>query len=666
LASDGRRSRRFLPADPRVQEPYRLTPQLAFRVAILGALALTVFAVLFLRLWALQVLAGDRYLAAANDNRVRIVRIDAPRGLIVDRDGKVIVDNVAGSRVELWPADLPKSWPEQRRELRAVSRITGVPVHQILRRMNKQAGDPLTPVVVQYGIHADQISYLKEHRVEFPGVRVTDSYLRKYPYQSLLAHVVGYTGEISEEQLKARRRLGYRLGDIVGQTGIEATYDRYLRGHPGSAQLTVDSRGRPTSPSEPRVSPRRGNALRLTIDIDLQRAAERAITDGIRLARADGRWAADGGAIVALDPRDGSVLALASNPTYQPSIFVGRPDREKLARLLDRKVAEEANYPGLDRALAVDYPPGSTFKPVTALAALQEHLIRPHDSIPCTPDYKAYEQTFLNWTPDISTGMDLITAIAASCDTYFYRIGDMFYGLPPDRGHPLQNWASRFGLGVRTGIDIGGESSGLIPTPEWRCRHFGGPPCKGYVDRTWKPGYSIQMAIGQGDVTVTPIQMTRFYAMIANGGKLVTPHVVEDVEQPTSDPRTPHVLRRFASQPPQPSGVDPSALADVQQGLFAATHSSIGTGVGVFGHFPIPIAGKTGTADKIMHLADGEVLPQAQSWWCGYAPYDNPTLTVCAVIENGGHGGTAAAPAALQVFESYFGKHATTTTHASD
>src|SRR5439155_19657605 len=371
---------------------------------------------------------------------------DAPRGPILDRNGKVIVKNVAGTRVELWPADLPKSWPEQRRELRAVSKITGVSVHEILTSMNKYAGDPLTPVVVQYGIHSDQISYLKDHQAQFPGVQVTDSYLRKYPYQSLLAHTLGYTGEISRPQLKARGQLGYHLGDIIGQTGIESTYDRYLRGRSGSAQLTVDSRGRPTSTIEQIASARPGNALRLTIDIGLQKAAERAIRTGIDLAHADGRWAADGGAIVALDPRDGSVLALASYPTYQPSIFVGRHDRAKLAPFLDPKVAAADNYPALDRALAVEYPPGSTFKPVTALAALEEHLIRPYASIPCTPDYQAYGQTFLNWTPDIDTGMDLVTAIAASCDTYFYRVGDMFYGLPKNRGHPLQNWASRFGL----------------------------------------------------------------------------------------------------------------------------------------------------------------------------------------------------------------------------
>ncbi len=665
-------SKRFLPPDPRVEEPYRLTPQLAMRVAMLGFLALAVFAVLFLRLWALEVLAGDRYLAVANDNRVRTLRLDAPRGVVLDRAGRPLVTNVPGTRVELWPADLPKNWPAQRRELRALSRIVDVPTAEILRKMRKHVGDPVTPVVVQTGVHWNQIAYLREHESAFPGIQLGESFLRHYPHQSLAAQVVGYVGEISDKQLAEKRKLGYRLGDTIGQAGIESSYDRYLRGRDGLAQLTVDSRGRPKSDIRQKTFARPGNTLRLTIDIGLQRAAERALTYGIKLAHADGKGFADGGAIVALNPRDGSVLALASNPTFKPNVFVGRPDAKKLAPLLDQSVAAKENYPGLDRAVGVTYPPGSTFKPVTALAALQENVLKPYESLFCSPDYQspkdegAVKQTFKNWNPNTFQWMELHTALAASCDTFFYRVGEKFFELPADRGHPLQNWSARFGLGQRTGIDIGPEVDGLIPTPEWRRKAFSG---KQYteVDRTWKPGYSIQLAIGQGDVGVTPLQMTRFYALIANGGKLVTPHIAADVEQPSNDPRTPHVLRRFGSQPARPANVDPSALHVVQQGLFEATHSADGTSAGVFGNFPVAIAGKTGTAEKVVNLPGYPAgHKEDQSWWCGYGPYDDPTIVVCAVIENGGHGGTAAAPAALKVFEQWFGASARTTTHASD
>jgi penicillin-binding protein 2 len=458
---------------------------------------------------------------------------------------------------------------------------------------------------------------------------------------------------------------GYRLGDVIGQSGIEASYDRYLRGRDGSAQLTVDSRGRPTSAVQPTVNPQPGNELRLTLDLKLQQAAERALRQGISLAHENGQWAADGGAIVALDPRDGSILALASYPTYEPSIYVSR-DPRKLAALQNAKVAEQRNFPGLDRALDVTYPPGSTWKPVTALAAMQEHVIQPYQSLLCSGSFTAYGQTFDNWDRSVYQWMELPTALAESCDTYFYQLGLDFYRLPASRGHALQLWASRFGFGSLTGVDIGPETSGLVPTPEWRRKAFTGSQYS-EVDRIWKPGYSIQLAIGQGDLGVTPMQMARFYAMIANGGDIVTPHIAEDVEQPSSVKSAPQVLRRFTAPPPTPSGVDPQALAVVRSGLLEATHSPVGTSSGVFGAFPVSIAGKTGTAEKVIHLPGyPNGLKLNQSWWCGYGPTPSPSIVVCAVIENGGHGGTAAAPAALKVFETYFHKQGATTAHISD
>ncbi|MEA2208794.1 MAG: penicillin-binding protein 2, partial [Solirubrobacteraceae bacterium] len=579
---------RFLPGDPRTAEPYRLTPQTALRVAILAFLALGVFALLFLRLWALEVLSGDRYLAQANDNRVRTVRVEAPRGPVLDENGRLLVTNVPGTRVELWPADLPKNWPVQRKELRALAYVTGVTVKDMLAQLRQHSQDPLTPIVVQNGLHRDQIDYLKEHVAEFPGVRLQNSYLRKYPYQSLAAQVLGYVGLISPTEYKALKPKGYSQTDSIGQAGVESTYDTYLRGKDGKAQLTVDSLGRPKGPAVLQTQFTPGEALRLTIDIRLQRAAERALREGVHLAKVSGIEGqhADGGALVAMNPQNGAILAMASYPTYKPSIFVGRKDAKKLAPVFGPK-AVLANFPGLNRAIDVAYPPGSTFKPVTALAAMQEHLLTPTESIHCTPTFKAYGQPFNNWTPLIDQWIDLPTALAMSCDTYFYELGKRFYLLKQDRGHPLQGWANRFGLGEKTGIDIGPEVAGLMPTPEWRCTHYGGPPCAGYVDRIWKPGYSIQMAIGQGQMLVTPLQLTRFDAMIANGGKLVTPHLADDVELTGNNGKRARTLRRFGAQPAEPTGVDPTALRYVQLGLEEATHASIGTGSGVFGNFPV-------------------------------------------------------------------------------
>ena len=650
-------SGRFLPPDPRVREPYRLTPQLALRVGILGAVALAVFAVLFLRLWSLQVLSGDEYLAAAQDNQLRLVRVEAPRGPILDRRGRVVVSNVAGTAVQLWVSDLPE---EGRYEIvRRLARVLDVSPRELASEVDERGSDPITPIVVKTSVGEDQVNYLYEHQAEFPGVEIVQIYLRDYEYNTLAAQLLGNVGEISADELKEFRRDGrdgYRAGDRIGKTGIESAYDSYLRGRAGLAQIRVDSMGRPQSNLELRQEARAGYALRLTLDIKLQRAAEEALRYGIDLAHENDHWAANGGAIVALDPSDGAVLALASSPTFDPSLYVGRPDLDKLAPLLDEEAARDANYPGLNRATAGLYPPGSTWKPVTALAGMQEHVFSAYDTIQCTPtaEYGLDRQVFRNWNPFVNRPMTLPEALAESCDTYFYEIGNEFYERGKEGRARMQQWARRFGFGQPTGLDIGGEAEGLLPTPDWRWKTF-----ESDWDRAWNPGDSIQLSIGQKDLLVTPLQMAGFYAMLANGGDVVTPYLVSNVEQPGSKGSPRVVLRSFASKPPRSAGVDPAALAAVRDGLYRATHGTSGTSSGVFGSYAIPISGKTGTAEKVVplpgypsdHLED-------QSWWCGWGPSDDARIVVCALIENGGHGSTSAAPAALRVFESYFGVEA--------
>ena len=655
----------FLPPDPKVEEPYLLTPKMAMRVAILGVLALVVFGVLFLRLWSLQILSTDEYRAVALQNQQRTVSIEAPRGSILDRNGHVLVKNVASNAVVLWPASLPQKKGRDT-EVRALATLLQVPFPELRRLIRDHKNDPLTPVTLRVAVHDDKVDYLFEHQDEFPGVQVKQTYIRSYNAGQLFAQGLGYVSEISAEQLKHMRKDGYRGGDRIGQSGIEAAYDRWLRGTSGLAELRVDSLGRPTAPLTLTRAPTPGRSVRLTLDVGLQRSAERALRYGIAMAHESGAWAADGGAIVALDPNTGDVLAMASNPTFSPNVFAGRVDRKKVAPLLDAKTARLANYPALNRATAAIYPPGSTFKPVTALAALQEHLVDPYSTLPCTGSYTVpgvtgAGQTFRNWDPFVNVPMEMQQALAASCDTYFYRLGNAFYDLPPERGHPLQAWASRFGIGASTGVDIGPEERGILPTPEWREASYTKKtdPCCWRVDRLWKPGDSIQLAIGQKDIAVTPLQMARFYALIANGGRLVTPHVVSRVEESGGRNAAPTVVRSFQPPPAQESGVDPAALAVIRQGLYDATHASDGTSTSVFGKFPVPVAGKTGTAEKVVQLpgyATGLLLDQ--SWFCAYAPVDHPTITACAVIENGGHGGTAAAPAVLKVFEHFFGTKA--------
>ena len=633
--------------DERVVQPYRVTPKLTVRVAILGLVVLGIFAALFLRLWALQVLSGTKYADQAQSQSFRAVRLPAPRGVILASDGTPLVTNTAATAIQLWPADLPKTYAQRYAELRRLAHVARVPLYEISRGIKKLNGDLLTPVTVRDAASDPMVGYLYEHADEFPGVTMGKAYIRHYPYQSLAAQVLGYVGSITQQQLKALGK-GYDLNDELGQSGVESSYDKYLRGASGEARVKVDALRRPLTGVQTAQLPKPGNTVRLTIDLKLQEAAEKALAYGIRLANDNGQWAARGGAIVALDPNDGSILAMASSPTYKPSVFAEHTTTRALAAQgLTPKTAAHDNYPSLNRATEATYPPGSVFKPVTALAAMQEHLVLPYAYLPCTGTYQSpndrAHHTFHNWDPFVDQQMDLPTALAYSCDTYFYQLGDRFYSLPKRRGQPLQRWARILGFGAPTGTDVGPEAAGRVPTIGWRQQYF-----KTAIDRLWKPGDSINLSIGQGDLLVTPLQLARFYSLIANGGKLVTPHVLKDVENPSGLP-----VPVPAAPIPHDAGIDPGALDVVRQGLLEATHLPNGTSYPIFGNFPVSIAGKTGTAEKFVTLPGYQGI-QNQSLWCGYGPTDDAKLVVCVVIENGGHGGTAAAPAAAEVFSSYF------------
>jgi penicillin-binding protein 2 len=649
-AGDRPRSKRFMPPSKGVVEPYRPSSRLLRRVSVLGVAMLVIFAVLVLRLWALQVLAGTKYVSQAAANSYRTVRVEAPRGQIVDRNGVPLVTNSPATAIELWPVDLPKVYTKRYAELSALARLSRVPLYQIAAgiKVRRQSNDLVTPVTVRQSASEAMVDYLYEHAAQFPGVTTWRTFIRHYPYHSLAAQVLGYVGEISPSELKTQEKQGYRAGDEIGQSGVEASYDGYLRGVAGSARMHIDALGRPRSGLQTTTLAKPGNNVRLTLDLKLQQAAEKALQYGIHLAQSNKQWYARGGAIVALDPSDGSILAMASSPTYDPSVYAGHVTEPELAAAgLTPKTAPALNYPSLNRAISGTYPPGSTFKPVTALAAMQEHLLSPYAYLPCTGTYTSPQDRshhiFHNWDPNVNQAMDLPTALAYSCDTYFYRVGNEFYNLPSERGQPLQKWADAFGFGSPTGVDIGPESSGLVPTIGWRRSHF-----PSAVDKLWKPGDSIELAVGQGDLLATPLQMARLYAALANGGNLVTPHLLMGVQSPNGSavpvPGTPA---------PKPVGVDPAALEVVQKGLWEGTHMPFGTSYGVFGKFPVSIAGKTGTAQKVVSFP-GYIGTQNQSWWCGYGPYGSPKLVVCAVIENGGYGGDVAAPAAAQVFAAYF------------
>jgi penicillin-binding protein 2 len=675
--------RRFLPPDPRVSQPYLLTPKMALRVAILGAVALVAFGVLFLRLWSLQVLAATKYRSEAQNNQIRQVALEAPRGPILDSKGRRLVVNTVSNAVVAWPADLPKGkaltgefW-----QLAKVLNTTPRHIRTMLEAQENKGPIATTPVTLQVGITADQAAYIYEHSAQFNGVEIKPTYLRYYNSQGLLAQTLGYVGRIDAQEYRALHKIKvggiqkYQLDDRIGQAGVEAAYDQYLHGVPGAAQVTVDSSGRPTSQLRQTRAPQPGDAVRLTIDIQLQNAAEQALEYGINVAHhtTDGTFA-NGGAIVAMDPNTGAILALASNPTYKPRVWVYRT-AAGLKPFFDAKAAERANFPILNRAIDVTYPPGSTWKPVTALAALEQHIVSPYQTLDCTGSFSppnpfgGPSQVFYNWNRYASQWMAMPTALEQSCDTYFYQLGYDFYNLPANQGQPLQAWAEKVGFGKPTGIDIGPEASGLVPTIGWRKRTFTPKtdPRNWQIDSAWKPGDSIQLAIGQKDIAVTPIQLARFYSLIANGGKLVTPYLIQDVEAPSSGGNgAPTVLQSLTPPLPRSVGVDPSYLQVIRDGLFQATHDPSGTSYSTFGNFAIPVAGKTGTAEKVVTLPGYPPQILNQSLWCGWGPYDSPKIVVCAVIENGGHGGTAAAPAAAQVLAKFFHVAPTTSGRVSD
>ncbi len=638
----------FIPGDPRTREPWHVNQQTILRAGILGAIAIALFVTLIVRLWALQIISGNEYLRIAQDNQVRTVRLQAPRGSIVAKDSSVVlVGNRLSREVLVWYAELPGKGnrPTRYTVLKKLAHVLNIRPHRLYREVEQRKIDPLNPVVAKVDVNRWQGDYILERADQFPGVEVASRYVRTYPHGWLAAQTLGYVGSATTGEIKGDPSGLIKPGDLVGQYGIEAAFDKYLRGTPGVASQRIDSQGRPQSGLVANPEPQPGDTVQLTLDSGLQSAAQKALKDGIQAAinsHCTGCWNANGGAIVALDPNDGSVLALASSPSYPPDVYSGHVSNRKLARWgLTTATAAAANYPAINRATSGLYPPGSTFKPVTAIAGMQNGVLNPDQNLHCTGMMKVNGHPFHNWDPNANSMINLPTALAISCDTYFYQIALRIYGLPSRFGEPLQRWAKNFGLGRHTGIEIG-DYAGLVPTKKWQAQHYKAPQ-----DRTWKPGDSILLSIGQKDLQVTPLQMARLYAGIATG-KLVYPHLLASVL------RDGRVVQAGASKVATTIGGSgfSQKLDVIRSGLYLATHDPLGTSTPVFGTFPVPIAGKTGTAEKWSEQYKSWF---DQSWWCGYGPVDKPEIVVCAVIENGGHGGTAAAPAAREVFQHFFG-----------
>jgi penicillin-binding protein 2 len=674
---------------------------------ILAIVAAALIVILILRLWSLQVLDVQTYRAQASLNGLRSIDVPASRGQILDNTGKVLVGSRASNSVAIDPTRFPDlllacgrdvqgpvdgrpSDERARRIAEAVERAEGLPkarqaarlqaIQQQLdggQRVRAWAGctktypqlrelagivgvtvaeveddihtaavkAPFDSIIIAKDVDRDVLFYLKERAGQFPGVRIVEGTARSYRATRgqngklfpMAPHLWGELGEVSEEQVADQ--VIYRnatAGDVVGQRGVERYFDRYLRGTNGSLQRRVDAFGDPVGPIVRSRAAKPGDNVRLTIDAGIQTAAENALREAISYARTHGHPRAEGGAIVAMDPRTGAIRAMASFPGFDPAILAGADGQAYWNDL----AGDAKNSPLLNRALNGLYPAGSTFKPVTGFAAGAAGLVRPDGQVQCTPQMEIDGQVYRNFETDVNEPMNMMQALTSSCDTYFYELGKRLYDATPRSGdfEPQPLWARRLGFGAPTGIDIGGDSPGNVPDYAYKKSRFGDDR----VHNRWTSGDAVLQSIGQGDLEVTPLQIARLYALIANGGTLVQPHVGASVFGQDG------TLREKLEAPPgQVVQLDPYMLAAVRKGLEGVTASEDGTAYSAFRGFPIAVAGKTGTAEKL-----GK---RDFAWFAGYAPVNDPKLVVVCVIEQGGFGGATAAPAVRQVMAKALG-----------
>lgn len=651
-------------------------PQVIARVWTLAVIVCIAMGVLVFRLWFLQVLSSDEFQARADSNQQRVVPIEARRGLITDRHGQELVGNRASLAVGVYPAKLPKG--KRGREIKAtLRRVLGLRLGFIEDKINASATDRYGWVRLKSSVDKQTIFFLREQQL--PGIEVRDEYERSYPEGTAGAQLMGRVGEITKEQLALPAYAGrdrYQAGDKIGQAGLEARYDDFVKGVNGASTASVDAIGRPVPGAPVQLTQAiPGDTLRTTLDAGLERAAQRSLERGIRdvASVSPQPLPADVGAVVALDPRTGAVLAMASSPSYDPANFDRNYNRilPKQARLGEPSF--DPNFPTPARNYADEevFQPGSTFKPFSAIAALQSGKLTPETA---WPDQKIVDGRYCadptnkatcrqNFENESSSAVPLVTAITQSVDTYFYEVGDKLFQKSGVGAIP--RWAGVFGYGKPTGVDLGGEAAGAVDTAEtWKDKQLAfikrfDPQLlvpgneQGLRDATdWFSGFSLQQAIGQTTVQVTVLQQAAAYAALANGGTLHKPYladarldasgrVVQDLRPPPADSvRLP---------------VDRANLDAVREGLLGAAQT--GTSAAVFGPtYPIQVAGKTGTAE-IPRKVPGAAEPVniENSWYCGYAPADNPQLTVCSFVRNGGEGAKTSAPVVKRVFDAYFG-----------
>ena len=658
-----------------------LTPQLALRVAIIGTCALIMFAIIFFRLWFLQVLSGNQYLAQASVNYQRDIAIAAPRGEILDRNGTLLVDSEPVPAVQISAPDLPVAVTQANlvnqpaKDIRLYNRLAavlGVSTRPARCHINGYGWHRLAPipcavaqgvaqlpyakVTIKTDVPRDAYYYLAERQTQFPGVVVQKVYERTYPRGDLAAQLFGTVGPISKAETHWHHFKGVPHQAIVGQSGLEYQYDAFLRGRDGAEKVRVNSLGQFEGylKEQPPVA---GEDLKLSIDLPLQRAGEKALAESIAT-----HAGANGGAFVALDPTDGEVLAMGSNPTFDPSIFT-HPMSSAQYEALN---SQASGQPLFNRAIQGGGPTGSTFKVITATAALESGAWG-LDSVYDDTGRFCFAVGGLclhNAGFAVDGPLNIVQAIKVSSDDFFYNLGDRLNS-PQPAGGALQQWAHRFGLGQPTGIDLPGESAGAVPSPRYlvelyrqevQCEHatgiFAGHPkhpasaggCGIANNPYWTVGDNVNAAVGQGYDQVTPLQLAVVYSALENGGTIVRPHVGLDVQTPDGT-----VLQKISPPPARPHiDINPVYLDAIRTGLREAAGTQGGTSYDVMGNFPKPVYGKTGTAQ---YTGQNDY-----SWYACFVPQwaTGKPILVVVWVEQGGFGAVAAAPVARQILSQWF------------
>jgi penicillin-binding protein 2 len=592
---------------------------MALRIAVVGGVGVALFAILFFRLWSLQIIDGAENLAQAKNNRTRSTKIVAPRGKILARNGEVLVDNRTSLALQVDTSKLPADEAARNAELKQIGELVHMKLPKVLKRIEEEeevvaAGAPIT---VRNDVGYQLIYYIEEHPGKFPGVTVERVFVRNYPEEEEAANVLGHAGEVSEEELESGPYVNLEPGEVVGKEGIEYTYDKYLRGTPGISRYQVNALGEPTPGGKlTSTPPIPGKNLKLTINPAVQRAGEAALAErGLP------------GAFVTMNIHSGQILGMGSSPTFDPTVWT-KPLTDKEAELF----FESEISPLFNRATESAYPTGSTYKLMTALAGLENGYITGSTVVDDNGYIELAGQKFENSEGAVNGPISLVHALEVSSDVYFYKLGARMWD-----NNDLQDWSHKMGIGVPTGIDIPDGFDGLVPSKKWRDQLFE----EELTERPWSQGDDVQLAVGQGDLQTDPLQMAIAYAALGNGGTIVTPHLGMEVTDAAG-----RVLREIEPGPRRHVNIDPESRQLIMEGLHLATSGPGGTATPVFAEFPIEIAGKTGTAERVGH--------GNQSWFISLAPYPNPNIVTVVTIEEGGFGAESAAPANKQILEAYF------------